>query len=266
MTYTPATPLRPSTSSRTRRIVSWLGALLLLVVLGSDGRAETVQEIIGTVDGGGHDPGDQVLEYDMITDRPGKDRIIMSVRAYIRQTRRVTEFLAPADLKGTKVLTLSATQIYVYLPSYKKVRRVASHASRQSFMGTTFSQAEQALSRYADHYRGELVEEDAESWTFTLSAFEPEEIPYPRLGLKVHKEMRRSLRIDYFDELDAAEPIKTEERLDYECRGEVCQARRIVMRDHRVPGHQSTIVRTGWVSDAKLPKRRFSVRALSQAR
>ena len=31
--------------------------------------------------------------------------------------------------------------MYVYLPAYNKIRRVASHASNQGFMGTMFSDA-----------------------------------------------------------------------------------------------------------------------------
>lgn len=239
----------------------------LAVAAGGAGRAaapaEDAQALLATVDGGLTDPEDQVFEYDLVTEDPGRATRTLTVRVAVKGRWRRTEFLAPGDMKGTRVLTLSPSQIYVWLPAYQKVRRVASHASRQNSMGTTFSEAEQALSRYADHYDATIDAEDETTWTLELAARDLEEVAYPRLRLVVDKAMRRSLRIDYF--LDRRGPIKTEVRGDYECRGNACTPGRFVMDDHRQPGLRTTITTKSWKTDVSLPEELFTVRALQRS-
>ena len=48
----------------------------------------------------------------------------------LKAEKRLTEFTAPADMKGTKVLVLSPTQMYVYLPAFGKVRAMTDEFGR----------------------------------------------------------------------------------------------------------------------------------------
>ena len=48
-----------------------------------------------------------------------------------------------------KILTRAAQDMYVYLPAFKKVRRLASHVKEQGFMGTAFGHEEMSLVRLA---------------------------------------------------------------------------------------------------------------------
>jgi surfeit locus 1 family protein len=45
----------------------------------------------------------------------------MEFVARVKGKKSFTEFLAPGDLKGTRVLALSPTEIYVYLPEFQKI-------------------------------------------------------------------------------------------------------------------------------------------------
>ena len=82
---------------------------------------------------------DQFFEYELINEEPGREAKMMALKVHIKGERRMTEFLAPGDMKGTKVLVRSRAELYIYLPAYNKVRRVASHATKGGFLGTTYS-------------------------------------------------------------------------------------------------------------------------------
>ena len=78
----------------------------------------------------------------------GKAERTMAMTVLLKGEKRFTEFSAPSDMKGTKVLVLSPSEVYAYLPAFGKVRRVASSASDQGFMGMAFS-LDDFPSRYA---------------------------------------------------------------------------------------------------------------------
>ena len=96
---------------------------------------------------------DQFNQYDCITREPGGEESSMSFAVHNQgiDWRRI-EILAPADARGMRILIRSFTQIYVYLPAYKKVRRVASHVRSRGFMGTTMSFDEMAVATYAPYF------------------------------------------------------------------------------------------------------------------
>src|SRR5262245_64998757 len=62
--------------------------------------------------------------------------------------QRIMLFAEPTDVKGMGVLSQDRNTIYVYLPSYNRVRRVAMHARKQSFQGSDFTFDDMAQIRY----------------------------------------------------------------------------------------------------------------------
>jgi outer membrane lipoprotein-sorting protein len=56
---------------------------------------------------------------------------------------RITTFMSPSDVKGTKTLLIEHTgkddDIWIYLPALKKVRRLVSNNKKDPFVGTDFS-------------------------------------------------------------------------------------------------------------------------------
>src|SRR5688572_9685640 len=56
------------------------------------------------------------FEYEAKTSETGKSDKTVGLNVWLKGAKRLTAFTAPADLKGTKVLILSPTEMYVYLP------------------------------------------------------------------------------------------------------------------------------------------------------
>jgi len=77
--------------------------------------------------------------------------------------RTLTRFVAPAEIRGEGVLfderPNGQNEVLLYLPRYKKVRRVEAQAQRSSFMGSSFSYADMTTmtTRAIDDHKHELV-------------------------------------------------------------------------------------------------------------
>ena len=73
---------------------------------------------------------------------------------------RMTRFLEPADVKGTVSLLIEHSEkdddIWIYLPSTKKVRRLISSNKKDSFVGTDFSY-------------GDVIGHKPKEWSHTLT-------------------------------------------------------------------------------------------------
>jgi uncharacterized protein len=74
-------------------------------------------------------------------------------------TSRLARFLAPADVKGTAVLTVEQADrdddIWLYLPALGKVRRLQGSNTREAYMGTDLSY-------------GDVIGHAPEDWTHTV--------------------------------------------------------------------------------------------------
>ena len=207
---------------------------------------------------------DEIFVFAAETIEKGKSPRLVVLKVWTKGGMRLTEFLEPGDLKGTKALTLSASQMYVYLPEYKKVRRVASHTSQQGFMGMAYGQADMALSRYGGVYASKKVAEDDATWTLELTPRAGQEAPYPKLELVISKKYKRAQVLKYFDAPDKL--AKTETRSDFQCRGKICNAKTMSMVDHNKDGLTTTFTLREWEVNTGLSKRKFSRRALQGRR
>ena len=161
---------------------------------------------------------------------PGKKPIGMEFQLQTRGEMRRVQFASPGDMKGTRVLVLSPRQMYVYLPAYNKIRRVASHASNQGFMGTMFSDADMSAARFSPLYDAELTAETDAAWTQRLTPKEGEKTPYGAIEIDASKENQLPIALRYFDAKGTH--VKTENRSEYVCKEGVCQPGLFKMVDH----------------------------------
>ena len=162
---------------------------------------------------------DQDIEFEINNLKPGKkDPETMSFRTLVAGAKSFTEFLAPGDLKGTRVLATSPTQMWVYLPEYGRVRRVASHSLEQGFMGTTLTQQDMAPPAYNEYFDASLDPDTAEDDThhyLMLNAKDGVDVAYKKMRMAVQKDILMPTKIEYFNE--KGEVVRTETRGDYTC-------------------------------------------------
>ncbi|HIA04467.1 MAG TPA: outer membrane lipoprotein-sorting protein [Myxococcales bacterium] len=74
--------------------------------------------------------------------------------------QRLLKFMAPARLRGTGILVADG-RTHLYLPAYRRVRRVAGKEGGGSFMGMGFSINDLARVRFSKAYSATVVLQDA---------------------------------------------------------------------------------------------------------
>ena len=197
-----------------------------------------------------------LLGYEMINREPGQPVKKLKLQVRAKGDKQLSELLAPPDMKGTKVLALSATQMYVYLPQFKKIRRIASHVSDVGFLGTAVSQADMNLKRYTPFYTAKLRKDG----TLVLTARAGKKAPYARIEMEVSKKLQLPTTLRYFN--GKGKHVKTETRTGYKCQGKVCNAKELEMVDHTKGDHSTTFVLKKWKTNVPMKDKLFSKRSL----
>jgi len=220
-------------------------------------------EILAKLDTNMNQATDQTLNWTVTTQDPGKKsarEMAFSVR--LKGEKTLTEFESPGDIKGTRVLVLSRSQMYIYLPAYHKVRRIASHVTKQGFMGTTYSHADMSTSRYGDAYTAKLVSENETDWVIALHPIPETHAPYAKIEMTVGKARHLPQELKMFN--DKGEHIKTESRSEYDCKGSICNPTLLKMTDHTRNGAWTELRCVGWAADTGVEDGLFTVRTLQR--
>lgn len=237
--------------------------LTLASLLAAAPTATTAESLLSMTDEAMNRAQDQQFEYEMIDHAPGKDPRSLALTVSIKGDKRLSELSAPADVRGTKVLVLSPTQMYIYLPAYKKVRRIASHVTEQGFMGTAYASADLSLVTFGDKYTAKLLGETRDAWKLEMTAKPGMELAYPKVVVTVGKQLRLPDEIEFWS-ADGVK-LKTEQRIGYECQGKVCTAKTHKMTDHSSNGHWTELVRKGWKVNPGLKDDLFTQRYLQKS-
>jgi len=244
-----------------------LTAALLLGAADAARADEKGEEIFKTMDRALTSADDQWFEYDFIIQKPGEADRTLVFQVTIKGTRlRRLHFLSPGDVKGMRFLVLSVTQMYVYLPAYRKVRRVASHVRDQGFMGSAHSQDDMSITVYGEFLAGRFLSEDDQTYTVEGTLREGKQFPYPRMVLTIDKKMYQPVKLLYYD--DKGKHIKTETRTDWECieDGKICNPAIMKLVDHRRNDVTTILKRRKWKANQNVPDKFFTVRSLQRRR
>lgn len=240
------------------------GAAVLLFAFAASAQTLSGDEVVKRMDQAFTRAADQSFDFDLITTEPGKGERRMTYHVDIKGTsfRRV-EFLSPGDVKGMRILVVSVNQMYVYMPAFRKVRRIASHVRNQGFMGTAYSYDEMSIVTYGNVFSAKLVSESDKDWTIEMERRPGQEFSYPRLKMVVSKEYSQPTRIEYYNDKGAL--LKTEERSDYECAENLCNPRLMKLVDHTRNDLTTRMVRKSWKRNSGIPDSFFTQRSLQKA-
>ena len=191
---------------------------------------EAGDKLVAAVDAAMNKAKTLIFDYDIVNKESGKDERTLAIHVQLKGEKRLTEFTAPADMKGTKVLILSPTQMYVYLPSFGKVRRIASHTKDQGFLGLSFSQDDMATTSYGPQYTGAVGADTGAQVTVTLTPKPGQDTPYAKIEVLVNKDHMVPAQLKYFNA--DGNNVKTETRSGYTCEGDVCTPGELKMTDN----------------------------------
>ena len=179
--------------------MSVLVALVFGFTWGGQGHAASGDAAVERFDTVANKPTDTWFRFQATTEEAGKAAREMVFTVQNKGTMRLVNFEAPGDMKGTRVLVLSRQQMYVYLPAYNKVRRVASHVTEQGFMGTTYSDEDMSTTKFAEVYASETLSEDEGTISVSMTPRDGAVTAYGKLEMDLSKELGVPTSIRFFD-------------------------------------------------------------------
>jgi len=157
-------------------------------------------QILSKIDAATAAPRDQDFEASLILIDKAGNRSERTIRIYQKGAdRRMARFLSPADQKGISVLSLPDGSIYLYLPAYKKVKRIASHVKNSSFAGTDFTYEDMEATKYADKYTASLGPSDERHYVLDLVPRDAQERAWSRLRVWALKDNFVLVTVEYYD-------------------------------------------------------------------
>lgn len=135
-----------------------LGVMVSVLQISAGEKQRTADEILEKVDNLLNAPRDQDLSIKLIlTDKDGRERIRTMRMLQKGSDKRMIRFLSPADQRGIAFLSLPDDVMHLYLPAFKKTRRIASHVKNRRFAGTDFTYEDLEAKRYSEKYVPKLL-------------------------------------------------------------------------------------------------------------
>jgi outer membrane lipoprotein-sorting protein len=188
---------------RQKHAISLIIILAVFLVTGQ-ANALTGEDILDKVDAVLSAPTDGTSTAEMILeDKSGKtkERTLKLWTRYFRDKDdwSLTKFVEPAEIRDLGFLSLADDKMYLYLPGFDRVRRIASHARKESFAGSDLSNDDLSTGRYVDHFSAKIKEETDGQYVLELTRKPGSNRIYPKSTVWVNKENFTIPKMELFD-------------------------------------------------------------------
>lgn len=238
-----------------------------MFALSSAVMAVTGQEVLKMADQAFKAPPDVTAETKMIlVDSNGKEKVrdmmtwIKNFPGQDKDSWRLMKFSAPSDVKNIGFLSLDEDLMYLYMPEFKKNRRIASHNKKDSFVGSDFFYDDLSASDYSKHYDAEIISEDDSSWKLSLKLRPSSDKPYPSGTITVDKVSHMFTKGEFNDSSGQLWKILNNKNEKY---GNYWISVDITMEDVK-KNHKTTLRMENVKVDTKLEDKMFTERQLKR--
>ena len=223
-------------------------------------RADDVTAILAKVDANLTRVNDQSYTGEIQVFRGGKAIKSLKFTVKLKGLKmKLVRFTEPGDVRGMSVLTTKEGHMYVYLPSYQRVRRIASHVRNQGFMGTDLSPDDFGAASLSEGWSAVVKSDDSEKWMLVLKPESGNESSYSKMVVTVLKSYGGVSKIDYYN--GEGRLIKTQVRESWKSFGEITVPTIFTVTDHGT-GSKTVMRFLDCKVNAGLPESAFTKRAL----
>ncbi len=171
--------------------------------------------------------------------------------------KRLVRFLEPGEVKGMSVLIKGRT-MYVYSPQTDNVRRVASSARRQTFMGSDLNMDDMAQIDFHVDFETKLAKDEAKYLWLDLTRKADSAMSWSNLKLRVNKKDAMIDQIQYFD---GSRKVKTQQRTQFAVLDKVPTYQHIVVEDE-ASKHKTVLKMLSQKIGEDIPNKIFTKRSL----
>ncbi len=250
-----------------RRLLEIGIALLLPIVLWAEiprqSSAGGGDEILKKAEDAMNAPKDRTASVKLtLIDKDGNSKVRQIKMWQLGKEKRLIRFLSPADVKGVGFLVLSDNEMYLYMPAFKKIRRIASHVKNESFMGTDFSYNDIGKCQYTNDFTAETKEETEKEYVLELTPTPKSDVDYAKLIMWVDKANYIPSKIQFYNKKGTL--LKVMENEDTEKIDGYWTPRKMIMKNLKT-GHKTIMELATVVHDTGLKEDMFSKRMLKRA-
>jgi outer membrane lipoprotein-sorting protein len=159
---------------------------LLSLLFAFSAYSETAKEVLKKVEAKQNEAKDAEIMVKITTiEKDGTQKTKEGIIYQKGEEKRVFKFTSPADIKGLAVLSTGKDTRFIYLPEFKKVRRIAGHIKNQSFGATDFTNDEISSTKYSDDYDAVDLKEADGVKTLTLKKKANSDREFDRIVVEV---------------------------------------------------------------------------------
>ena len=234
----------------------------VLLIAGVAAEELTPLQIIKKTDNVVNAPKDQNMSSVMILiDDKGNQKERKTVMLQKGSETRLVRFLTPADQKGIAFLSLPDDVMYLYLPAFHKIRRIASHVKNNNFAGTDFSYDDMSSFKYSEEYDPKLLETTKEFYVMELTPKLDVKKDYSKLKMTIRIDNFYPVKIEHFDK--GGNLWKILERKKVEKNGNYWISMEMEMKDLK-KNHSTKMITEKIELDSGLSDKKFTKRNLKK--
>ncbi len=175
----------------------------------------TASQILEKCDDVINAPTDQDLRIKLILiDKKGKEKMREMSMLQKGNDKRMVKFLSPADQRGIAFLSLPDDIMYLYLPAFKKIRRIASHVKNTKFAGSDFTYEDMEAIRYSKKYIPELLKKEENHYVLQLKPREGVKTDYSKLVMWVRMDNFYPTKIEHYNKGDKLYKIMISKKIE----------------------------------------------------
>ncbi len=233
-------------------------AAISLLVAGQ-AQALSGEEILKKMDAAEYAAKDTIAVISMELEEEGGRISKRKMKMYQQGAKkRLIQFKSPADVKGIGFLDVDG-KMYVYLPAFHKIRRIAGSVKNENFAGTDFAHDDLSSERFSDRLTATAVRDEGDH--YLVECREKDDSRYSKLVFGVRKKDFMFDSVEYFDK--SGKRWKVFKRSQFKPVGKYVQSYFAEMTDLKKK-HKTRMIVESIKCDSGLRERRFSKRQLKR--
>ena len=137
------------------------------------------------------------IEMTMSNLKTGKSKVKKAELLQKGETKKLFRYTFPESDAGIATLTLPNDEIYLYLPMFKKPKKITNMAESNAFNKSDFSLDDMASSDFAEKYSAGLMTYEGDAFKVMLTPKDTKS-PYSKLVMYINKSQYTAEKIEYY--------------------------------------------------------------------
>ena len=138
------------------------------------------------------------IEMVMINQKSAKEKTKKAMMMQKGSNMKLFRYTFPKSDSGIATLSLPNNEIYLYLPLFKKPKKITNLAEKNAFNQSDFSVSDMATKSYAENFTAELISTNELTYVVDLKP-KSDDFPYSHMVVYINKKYFYPEQFDFYD-------------------------------------------------------------------